>query len=204
MTKQFEQLSRSRPFDGFFKIDKITFRHSLYRGDWSPVIERELFGRGEAVIVLLYDSKAEKVVLIEQCRAGALGHAGIGTDNAQPHLAWLIEPVAGMIDKGETPLQACEREAVEEAGVTNATFEFISCFYPSPGGSDELLHLYAADIDSSNLPEYAGLEEEGEDIRIIQYRYDEAKQKLKQGDFNVASTIIALQWLFCQKLNPTF
>lgn len=204
MTKQLEQLSRSRPFDGFFKIDEITFRHSLYRGGWSPEIKRELFGRGEAVIVLLYDSQAEKIVLIEQCRAGALGHAGIGTDEEQAHLAWLIEPVAGMIDAGETALQACEREAEEEAGVTGANFEFISRFYPSPGGSDELLHLYAADIDASNLPEYAGLEEEGEDIRIIQYSYDEAKQKLKQGEFNVASTIIALQWLFCQKLNPSF
>ncbi|WP_024850876.1 NUDIX domain-containing protein [Hydrogenovibrio kuenenii] len=204
MTKQLELISESRHFDGFFKIDEITFRHTLYRGGWSSEIKRELFGRGEAVIVLLYDSKAEKVVLIEQCRAGALGRAGLGRDAQKAHTAWLIEPVAGMIDEGESALDACQREADEEAGVKSAKFEFVCRFYPSPGGSDEILHLYAADIDASQLPEYAGLEHEGEDIRIIQYTFEEVKLKLKNAEFNVASTIIALQWLFFQKLNPLF
>lgn len=204
MSKQLELISKSRHFDGFFKIDEITFRHTLYRGGWSPVIKRELFGRGEAVIVLLYDSKAEKVVLIEQCRAGALSRAGLGKDEEKSPEAWLVEPVAGMIDEGESPLDACRRESEEEAGIAVSEFEFVCRFYPSPGGSDEILHLYAADIDASSLPEYAGLEEEGEDIRIIQYSFEEAKQKLKNAEFNVASTIVALQWLFFQKLNPMF
>ncbi|MDX1796386.1 MAG: NUDIX domain-containing protein [Hydrogenovibrio sp.] len=201
--KQLELMHRSRQFDGFFKIDKITFRHTLYQGGWTGAIERELFGRGEAVVVLLYDSKAEQVVLIEQCRAGALTHAGIGdltpNERRDGEQAWLIEPVAGMIDDGESELDACRREAQEEAGVENAEFEFVCRFYPSPGGSDEVLHLYAADIDASVLPEYAGLDHEGEDIRLIRYSYEAAKRKLLAAEFNVASTIIALQWLFFQK-----
>jgi len=57
-----------------------------------------------------------------------------------------------------------------------------------------------ADIDSTNLPQYAGLDSEDEDIKIVILSFAEAKQRLLSAGFNVASTIIALQWLFFQKL----
>lgn len=194
-SKKIEFLNTQRVYDGFFKIDQLSFRHTLFEDGWSPVIERELFGRGEAVIVLLYDLKAEIVVLIEQCRAGALQHAALKSDQA-----WLIEPVAGMVEPGESNLVACKREAFEEAGVTHAEFEYICQFYPSPGGSDEILHLYGAEVDSSTLPNYAGQASEVEDIRLIKMPFSQAKSKLMKAEFNVASTIIALQWLLYQKL----
>lgn len=194
MSKQIEILDQQREFDGFFKIDVLRFRHTLYRGGWSSEISRELFGRGQAVVVLLYDPVAEKVILVEQCRPGALKHAQ--QENSQ---AWLIEPVAGMIDEGETELQACQREAYEEAGVEQAEFEFVCRCYPSPGGSSEILHMYAAEVDSTKLPDHAGLANEDEDIKLITYSFAEAKQKLLNAEFNVATTIIALQWLFFQK-----
>lgn len=193
--KKIELLNADRAYDGFFKIDQLTFRHTLFEGGWSPVIKRELFGRGEAVVVLLYDLKAELVVLIEQCRAGALQHAALKNDQA-----WLIEPVAGMVEPGESNLVACKREAFEEAGVTQAEFEYICQFYPSPGGSDEILYLYGAEVDATTLPDYAGEASEVEDIRLIKMPFAQAKSKLMKAEFNVASTIIALQWLLFQKL----
>jgi len=193
--KKIELLNTDRAYDGFFKIDQLTFRHTLFEGGWSPVIKRELFGRGEAVVVLLYDLKAELVVLIEQCRAGALQHAALKNDQA-----WLIEPVAGMVEPGESNLVACKREAFEEAGVTQAEFEYICQFYPSPGGSDEILYLYGAEVDATTLPDYAGEVSEVEDIRLIKMPFSQAKSKLMKAEFNVASTIIALQWLLFQKL----
>jgi ADP-ribose pyrophosphatase len=185
--------SKSNAYKGFFKVDLVAFQHSLYRGGLSPVLTREIFGRGQAVVVLLYDTSKQKVVLVEQCRAGAMA-------NHQDHQAWLIEPVAGMIDEGETPLDACEREVAEEASIEVTDFEYVCQFYPSPGGSSEVLHLYAAEIDSETLPEFSGLLHEGEDIRLIQLDFEQAKRRLLQGEFNVASTVIALQWLFFQKL----
>ena len=193
--KQIELIDRKRGYDGFFKIDILSFRHTLYQGGWSPVIERELFGRGQAVVVLLYDLQAQCVVLVEQCRAGALDHA---MQAQAPEKAWLIEPVAGMIDAGETPEQACSRETQEEAGVEVSEFEYVCQFYPSPGGCDEILHLYAAQIDSHQVPNYAGLAEEGEYIRLIKLPFSEIKPGLQAGRFNVASTLIALQWLAFQ------
>ena len=44
--------------------------------------------------MFLYDMKSEQVILIEQCRACTIATEG------QNH--WLIEPVAGMMDPGET------------------------------------------------------------------------------------------------------
>lgn len=193
--KHIEIVLNERKYDGFFKIDQLAFKHSLFQGGMTPIIHRELFGRGQAVVVLLYDRNTKQVVLVEQCRAGALTHA---TEN--PAKAWLIEPVAGMIDPGETAYEACVRETQEEAGIQVLEFEPIYQFYPSPGGSDEVLHLYAAEIDANLVPKFSGLASEHEDIRLIKYSFEEAYQKLIRAEFNVASTLLSLQWLFHQKL----
>ncbi|MBE0493358.1 MAG: NUDIX domain-containing protein [Thiomicrospira sp.] len=197
MKKTLNIHSKTIAYQGFFKIELVDYQHSLYQGGMSPKIRRELFNRGQAVVVLLYDLTKQCVVLIEQCRAGALEQAIISQHD---HQAWLIEPVAGMIDEGETAQQACEREVLEEAGIALKDFEYISQFYPSPGGSSEILHLYAAQLDSDQLAEFSGLEHEVEDIRIIKLAFSQAKQRLLNGEFNVASTIIGLQWLFFQRL----
>jgi ADP-ribose pyrophosphatase len=179
------------------KIQSLLFQHSLYQGGCSPEIKRELFCRGEAVVVLLYDSKLKQIVLVEQCRPGALQHA---KKLNQPDQAWLLEPVAGMIDLGETAVDAGMRESREEAGIEVSELEYVCQFYPSPGGCDEILHLYAADICSNEVSEFAGLAGDHEDIRVIKLTFTDAKRMLLNAEFNVASTYIALQWLFFQKL----
>lgn len=196
MSKTIKILKKNRGYDGFFKVDEMHYQFSRYQGGLSNPIQREVFNRGEAVVVLLFDSKNEYIVLVEQCRAGALENSQQSNETA-----WLLEPVAGMIDAGETELETCKRETFEEAGINiaEADFEFISRYYPSPAACSEILHLYAADINSDKLADYAGLESEDEDIKIVKIKFLEAKKRLKNGDFNVASTIIALQWLFFQK-----
>jgi len=196
MANEIVDIKITNKFTGFFKLDEIQYRFKKYQGGGSELVTRELFVRGDAVVVLLYDSKNKKVILVEQCRTGA-----IDFDSENNQQAWLLEPVAGMIDNGESHLDACIRECEEEAGVKNAQFEFIYSYYPSPAACEEMLHLYAADIDYKSLPQYGGLDSEAEDIRIITLSYQEAKEKLLNKDINVASTIIALQWLF---LNESF
>lgn len=185
-----------RGFDGFFKVDEVHFRHGLNDGGLSPDITREVFQRGQAVVVLLYDRKNQMIALVEQCRVGAL----VWTNEENRKEAWLLEPVAGMIDEGESPQQACQRETEEEAGVSTQSFEYICQYYPTPGGCSEILHLYATEVDVPSLPDYAGLDHDVEDIRIIKMPFAEAKQKLLSATFNVSSTIVCLQWLFFQKL----
>ncbi len=50
---------------------------------------------------------------------------------------------AGLIDPGETPLVAAERELAEEANL-RGRLELVTMSYTSPGFSDEHVHLYEA------------------------------------------------------------
>ena len=88
--KAIEIVKRANCFQGFYKLDKVHLRHELFAGGMGREISRELFVRHDAVCVLPYDPLRDEVVLIEQFRVGALG---------KTETPWLIELVAGLIDK---------------------------------------------------------------------------------------------------------
>lgn len=181
-----ELVERENCFQGFYRLDRLHLRHRQFSGAMGPQISRELFVRHDAVCVLPYDPKHDRVVLIEQFRVGALDKA----ENP-----WMLELVAGLIDKAEEPEEVARREAVEEAGLTLGALWPITTYFPSPGGSDELVHLYVGRCDSEGAGGVHGLEEEGEDIRVHVLSFADALQSLRDGRINNAATIIALQWL---------
>lgn len=181
-----EVVEREACFRGFYQLDRLHLRHRLFAGDMGKLISRELFVRHDAVCVLPYDPQRDCVVLIEQFRVGALDKS------VNP---WLIELVAGLIDKDEQPEEVARREAVEEAGLTLAELWPLTQYYPSPGGSDERVHLYVGRCDSRGAGGVHGLEEEGEDIRVLVWSLDEALAALDDGRIDNAASIIALQWL---------
>ncbi len=181
-----EVVEREACFRGFYQLDRLHLRHRLFAGDMGKLISRELFVRHDAVCVLPYDPQRDCVVLIEQFRVGALDKS------LNP---WLIELVAGLIDKDEQPEEVARREAVEEAGLELAELWPLTQYYPSPGGSDERVHLYVGRCDSRGAGGVHGLEEEGEDIRVLVWSFDEALAALDDGRIDNAASIIALQWL---------
>jgi ADP-ribose pyrophosphatase len=182
----FEITQRENCFQGFYRLDKVFLRHELFAGGLGKEISRELFVRHDAVCVLPYDAKRDEVVLIEQFRVGAL------EKTANP---WLIELVAGLIDKAEEPEEVAHREAEEEAGLVFSALWPITKYFPSPGGSDEFVHLYLGRCESEGAGGLHGLESEGEDIRVTVWSFDDALQAVRDGRIINASTIIALQWL---------
>lgn len=181
-----EVVEREACFRGFYQLDRLHLRHRLFAGGMGKLINRELFVRHDAVCVLPYDPQRDCVVLIEQFRVGALDKS------VNP---WLIELVAGLIDKDEQPEEVARREAVEEAGLELAELWPLTQYYPSPGGSDERVHLYVGRCDSCGAGGVHGLEEEGEDIRVLVWSLDEALAALDDGRIDNAASIIALQWL---------
>ena len=181
-----EVVEREACFRGFYQLDRLHLRHRLFAGGMGKLINRELFVRHDAVCVLPYDPQRDCVVLIEQFRVGALDKS------VNP---WLIELVAGLIDKDEQPEEVARREAVEEAGLELAELWPLTQYYPSPGGSDERVHLYVGRCDSRGAGGVHGLEEEGEDIRVLVWSLDEALAALDDGRIDNAASIIALQWL---------
>ena len=178
-------INRKSLFSGFFKVDQCQIKHDLFAGG-ETVITRELFHRGDAVAVLLYDPAKDRVVMVEQFRVGALD------DSEGP---WLLEIVAGIVEEGESPKDVARRECMEEAGIEVHTFETIHTFYSSPGGCSEKIFLLCGLVDSDKADGIHGLDEEGEDIRVSVLDYAEAINLLGADHISSAIPIIALQWL---------
>ncbi|WP_105102148.1 NUDIX domain-containing protein [Microbulbifer pacificus] len=181
-------LSRKTVYDGFFKMHKLRLRHRLYRGGWGAEMERELFVRGNAVGVLLFDPQHELVALTEQFRIGALER------EAGP---WCLEVVAGMVEEGESIEEVAHRELQEEAGLEVRDLHFIRSYLPSPGGSCERMHLFCACADLRGIEGYFGLADEHEDIRLRVFPLQAVLDAVDSGDATIdnAATIISLQWL---------
>jgi len=179
------KLLKTEPkYQGFFKVNLCHLRHQTYQGG-EVEISRELFNRGDAVGVLLYDPAKDKVVLIEQFRVGAINEEN----------PWMLETVAGMVESGESVTDVAQRECKEEAGVDVHTFEPIHSFYSSPGGCSEKIYLLCGLVDSEQAVGFHGLEHEGEDIKVMVVNYDEVHDLMATGKICAAIPLIALQWL---------
>ncbi|MGI2067824.1 ADP-ribose diphosphatase [Shewanella sp. MF08487] len=184
--KDIEIIGKKSLYQGFFSLDEYTFKHKLFAGGWSQPVTREVFERGHAVVVLPYDIKQDKIVLIEQVRFPAL---------ATTKSPWLMELVAGMIAPEETAVDVAHRELFEETGLVANSMHFINSYLASPGGSTERFYFYWADIDSSNARGLHGLAEEHEDIRLHVMSREQAYNSMLNGEIDNASTVIGLQWL---------
>ena len=184
--ERIEIIERTTPFKGYFQVDRYRLRHRKFDGGWTDEMAREIFERGHAAAVLLYDPKMDHVVLIEQFRLGA------HTAGLEP---WLIEVVAGIIDPGETAEAVVRREAVEEAGCEITALHPIGQFLATPGGSSESLVIFCGRVDASKAGGIHGLDHEGEDIRVLPMSRAAAEQKLAEGAILNMTAVLALQWL---------
>ena len=183
-----EIFDRETAYQGFFRIDRYRLRHRLYRGGWSAVHEREVFERGRAVGLLLYDPDRDAAVLVEQFRLAA--HlAGFS--------AWQLEIVAGIVDRaGEAEPEVARREAREEAGLAvEGELVPIHRFLASPGGTTETVALFCGRVDAGNAGGIHGLADEHEDIKVVVKSFAEIRLLLRAGTIENAFTLVALYWL---------
>ena len=186
-----EILERETPFQGFFRVDRLTLRHRLFRGGWSAPLKRELFMRRDAAAALPYDPQRGEILLVEQFRIGALEWRDS---------PWCLEMIAGIADKdGESAEDLIRREAIEEAGVTLTDMQQIAHYMPSPGGSNERLRIFVARADLTNAGGVFGHQGEGEDIRAFTVPVDDIPALLSSGRLDNAASIIALQWMLLHR-----
>jgi ADP-ribose pyrophosphatase len=188
-------IKRETIFDEYFQMIRYHVRHRKYDGGWSDELSREVFQRGAVTAVLPYDAKRDRLVLIEQFRAGAM--AAIEDDNLFPTATsspWLVEVVAGVVEEGEAPEDVARRELVEEAGCVALDMVHLYTCHATPGAVNEPLAIFCAHVDSENVAGIHGLDEEGEDIRVFTVSPDEAAEMLSSGQVLNSTTIIALQW----------
>ncbi len=183
-----ELLSRETGWQGYFRLDRLTLRHTRHDGTMSPSFEREMLERGNAAGVLPYDPVRDEALLIDQFRPGPLA-AG----DPDP---WQIEIVAGMIDKaGESAEDVARREAMEEAGIEIGELEPIAEVYTTPGACTERIALFCGRCDLAGAGGLFGIAGENEDIRAFPCSMAEVEAALANRTVRNAITVVALQWL---------
>ncbi|UAY77937.1 ADP-ribose diphosphatase [Pasteurella canis] len=183
-----EILKEETLYKGFFELKRVQFKHKLFAGGDSGVVTRELLVKGAASAVIAYDPQQDSVILVEQVRIGAY----------QPNSSqspWLLELIAGMVEKGEQPEEVALRESKEEAGVEISNLQHCLSVWDSPGGVVERIHLFVGKVDSSQARGIHGLAEENEDIRVHVVSREKAYQWVNEGKIDNGIAVLGLQWL---------
>lgn len=186
MAQDYEILRSEPLWRGFFKLDRLTLRHSSFRGGWCEPIIRERLEGLDAVSVLLFDPDRDELVLVEQFRAGLVGRA-------DP--PWCLETVSGFCDRAdESAEEVARREVIEETGCELLDLVPIGAFFVSPGFSVETISLFCGRVDAGLAGGIHGLAHEGEEIRVVVLSRQAALDGLFD-NVNSTSLLIALQWL---------
>lgn len=175
-------------YDRFFKVDDAVLTPPRFDGQPSSEVLRSVFISADAVTVLPYDPVNDRVLLVEQFRT-----APYLREDPNP---WILEPVAGRVDLGETYPEAARREMLEESGLTPDRLIEIGRYYSSPG---TLMEFMASFIAVMPLPEpgtwLGGLASEDEDIRAHVFDYEQFCQLQTKGHFRNGPLLISAGWL---------
>ncbi|MGQ7313440.1 NUDIX domain-containing protein [Microbacterium arabinogalactanolyticum] len=148
---------RDEPFEPEVLSSEVGFRGAV----WNVLDERVAYGAGEirrqyvahtgAVAVVAIDDQ-DRVLLIQQYR------------HPIRHRDW--ELPAGLLDiPGEDPMVAAQRELAEEADITAEHWEHLVSSWTTPGGNDEMIHVYLATGIGAAAAAHAREDEEA-DIRV--------------------------------------
>ncbi|TXH80840.1 MAG: NUDIX domain-containing protein [Rhizobium sp.] len=179
-----EIVSEKTLADQWTRLSRVEIDYTDSRGE-THRLRREIYHRTPAACILLYDPKRETVVLVRQFRLPA---------QLVGEPAWMIEVPAGLLD-GDAPEAAIRREAMEETGFRVRDVRFLFKALTSPGSVTEIIHFFAALIDTSDrVADGGGLAEEHEDIEVLEVRLSDALAMIASGEIYDAKTIMLLQW----------
>lgn len=171
----------------FYGMDEADLQFRRHDGGMSPVLNRCALMVGQAAVVLPYDPRRDAVLLVEQFRAPVF----FSGDRAP----WVWEPVAGLVDPGETPEQTAHRETAEEAGLGLDRLEKVGSVYSSTGSSGEFVHLYVGLADLADTTENGGLSSEGEDIRSRIVPYETLMEGIDTHRYRDMPLVACALWL---------
>lgn len=139
------------------QLDRFTVRADILKGQRGEYPYSYIKIKSGVVILPVYDGK---IVTIRQYR-----HA---------FRDFLYELPAGVIDEGETPEETAIRELYEETGFKAEKAEYLGCFYPSPGATDEVIYLFSAECKGRDKQQL----ESSEQIDVCIMGEDEFAEKV--------------------------
>ena len=175
-----------RVYDGFFKMDELTIEMDKHGGG-TQTIKRLNFERGNAVGILAYDPVSDEVLLVNEMRTGILAAGEYPFSDSMP---------AGMIDKGETAVEAAVRELHEEAGLKlNNPRVIHPGAFVSSGGTSEKIALVFGTVNMKEAGGVHGEAAEGESIKTVVISADEFIARAEDGRLRDMKSLASAFWL---------
>lgn len=144
--------------------------------------------------VELPDKKYSKREIIEHSGAAAVvpltmdGHVILIKQFRKPIEEIIYEIPAGRLETKETPRNCALRELAEETGYSAGILEELITFYPSPGFSNEVIHIFVA----RDLTEGNAKPDEDEYLEVMKIPLEEALKMVEIGTIKDSKTIIGL------------
>ncbi|SNX55386.1 NUDIX hydrolase [Thermoanaerobacterium sp. RBIITD] len=132
-------------------------------------------------VSILAVNKNGKILMVKQYR--------------KPAEKIMLEIPAGKLDPGESPEVCAKRELMEETGYIANNLKHIFSFYPSPGFSTEILHLYLALEIEKGEPH----RDDDEFLEVYEYGLDEIKNMVMNGEIEDAKSLIAILYYINMK-----
>lgn len=164
-----KQIQSKRIYDGkVLKLDVDTVM--LENG---KTAEREIIRHKGAAAVLAVDEHDE-FYLVRQFR--------------YPYAKEMLEIPAGKLDDGETPEECAKRELLEETGLTANKWEYVGGFCPSPGYTDEIVHVFIARELSLGVSN----PDEDEFLDVEKYNIIKIDKMIDSGEITDAKTVLAI------------
>jgi ADP-ribose pyrophosphatase len=105
-----------------------------------------------------------------------------------PYKEEVLELPAGKLELGEDPLLAGIRELREETGLVAEKTEPLGEFYPSPGYTSEIIHMYKA----TGLKLVGQDLDEDEFLSVEKYPLEDLKRMILSGEIKDGKTIAAV------------
>lgn len=178
-------LERTPLHEGFLKVYRYVFDVERHRGS-NAQLTWEVMERGHAVAVLGHDPKRDEVVLVNEFRPGTL---------VAGEYAFRDNLVAGVIDEGESAVEAAVREMQEEAGLTLHAPRLIHPgAYVSSGGTSEKITLVYGHVDTSGGGGVYGVATEREETLAVILPAQTFIARVRQGEVNDLKTLVAGYW----------